>query len=235
LDYQQLKAAKTEVLKQRRIAYESRQQFLNIHQEAMILADNKKLARITLNIAKAERRRNCFRTIKRKLQPHRSTGGISHLIIDNADGTHSRIDDRDAMNLQLHERNRRHFRQAHGTPFTIPPLLDLLGYDGCTDAAHDMLQGRNIHHDIHPAARSVLLECSQVRDPISSVFPINDMIKEFSRWRESTSTSPSGKHLGFYKSMIAAYKHCILTRTNSGTSTNRFNCCKIDQDTESSY
>jgi hypothetical protein len=31
---------------------------------------------------------------------------------------------------QLKKRNQLHFGQAHGTPFTVPPLLDQLGFTG---------------------------------------------------------------------------------------------------------
>jgi hypothetical protein len=37
------------------------------------------------------------------------------------------------------------------------------------------------------------------------------MIQGLNKWRETTTTSPSGKHLGFYKALIAAMKHNIVT------------------------
>jgi hypothetical protein len=39
----------------------------------------------------------------------------------------------------------------------------------------------------------------------------NDMCIGFAKWRESTTTSPSNKHLGIYKSMINARKFNIRT------------------------
>ena len=41
----------------------------------------------------------------------------------------------------LQSRNRLHFGQAHGTPFTIPPLSDVLGYTGYGEAQQQMLTG----------------------------------------------------------------------------------------------
>ena len=41
----------------------------------------------------------------------------------------------------LQQRNRKHFGQAHGTPFTIPPLSDQLGFSGDGEAANEILTG----------------------------------------------------------------------------------------------
>jgi hypothetical protein len=41
----------------------------------------------------------------------------------------------------LQRRNRSHFGQAHGTPFTVPPLSDQLGFSGDGDAAQQILTG----------------------------------------------------------------------------------------------
>ena len=42
----------------------------------------------------------------------------------------------------LQTRNRKHFGQAHGTLFTIPPLSDDFGYCGDTLEADALLEGR---------------------------------------------------------------------------------------------
>jgi hypothetical protein len=119
------------------------------------------------------------------------------------------------MNSKLHERNKIHFKQAHGTPFTIHPLAITIGDNGCTKTATTILDGKYLPFSIHPAARSILNECARVREPSTSTFPLHDMIKGLSHWREATSTSPSGKHLGFYKSLIIATKHNILAKEES--------------------
>ena len=42
----------------------------------------------------------------------------------------------------LQERYRRHFGQAYGTPFTVSPLADDLGFRGDTASAAEILDGR---------------------------------------------------------------------------------------------
>ncbi len=37
--------------------------------------------------------------------------------------------------------NQRHFSQAQGTPFTVPPLIEILAWDGQTEAAEAILRG----------------------------------------------------------------------------------------------
>ena len=39
-------------------------------------------------------------------------------------------------------------------------------------------------------------------EPVSTEISTADVLKGFGRWRESTSTSPSGRHLGHYKAII---------------------------------
>jgi hypothetical protein len=43
--------------------------------------------------------------------------------------------------FHLQEQNRRHFGQAAGSPFTVPPLSTQLGYDAQSETAEQILQG----------------------------------------------------------------------------------------------
>jgi hypothetical protein len=49
---------------------------------------------------------------------------------------------------------------------------------------------------------SILQELKQIRGTMSEYLPFDDMVHGFSKWREKTSTSPSGKHLGIYRILI---------------------------------
>jgi hypothetical protein len=51
----------------------------------------------------------------------------------------TRIQGKAVLDPVLLNRNIDHFAQANGTPFTVSPLLDLIGEDGCTQAALDIL------------------------------------------------------------------------------------------------
>lgn len=212
----QYRKAKQLLQQARRDAQEHRQHFLTVRQEELLLQDDTKKARILRTIANAERRKISYRTIKHKLNPNRSTGGLSHILYYDEANNLQRVDNRSLLEDRLYDRNRLHFKQAHGTPFTIPPLSDTLGDSGCTDEAIAIL-----HDDetptiqAHHAAIALLDECKAQRTPISHQLPIEAMIAGFSKWRESTTTSPSGKHLGIYKSICIAHKHNIRTPSES--------------------
>jgi hypothetical protein len=102
----------------------------------------------------------------------------------------------------LQERNRKHFGQAQGTPFTIPPLSDQLGYSSSDSLyADQILKGQYNADEFVPSVKQLLRHLRQTEAMAS--YPVNPSIsmEEFEgkikAWRESTTTSPcSGLHLG---------------------------------------
>ena len=111
----------------------------------------------------------------------------------------------------LQARNKIHFGQAHGTPFTIPPLSHDLGFCGDQPGAEDILRGR---YDTTPFAESVrlLLQHLHITQEVASdnSYPtITDaeFVGKLKVWKESTATSPSGLHLGHYKALIARHEY----------------------------
>jgi hypothetical protein len=73
-----------------------------------------------------------------------------------------------------------------------------------------------IPKDLPLAATAILQELKAVREPLPCTLPFNDMITGFKNWKEGTTTSPSGKHLGIYKSLIEAKQHRIMTVQEKG-------------------
>ena len=109
----------------------------------------------------------------------------------------------------LQKRNRTHFGQAHGTPFTVPPLSDQLGFTGDSIAATQIPEGR---YDSSPLSESVQLLIKHLKytheieqDTCRPTINDADFCGKLKVWRESTSTSPSGLHLGHYKVLIARH------------------------------
>ena len=117
----------------------------------------------------------------------------------------------------LQARNRRHFGQAHGTPFTIPPLSDDFGFCANSLEAEEVLDGTYDYGQIDDSEVRVLLEnlkqiqCladqEQERAPITD----EDFRSKLQVWRETTSTSPSGQHLGHFKSLVARHDYSDVT------------------------
>ncbi|KAI2496055.1 hypothetical protein MHU86_18476 [Fragilaria crotonensis] len=124
----------------------------------------------------------------------------------------------------LQERNRHHFGQAHGTPFTIPPLSDHLGFTGTSKAQEDMLNGTYDTSPYHPSVRLLLSHLQHTQemaeDTSRPTISENDFIGKLKVWSESTTTSPSGMHLGHYKALIA--RHAYSTTASDDELTDDF-------------
>ena len=113
-------------------------------------------------------------------------------------------------------RNQKHFGQAQGTPFTVDPLAEALSFDGLTPTGEDILQGAfdtmGMDENVAPLIRHMrqvdAIEALQSRPTINDA----DFVKKLQIWTESTTTSPSGLHLGHYKALIGRHTHSIRSR-----------------------
>jgi hypothetical protein len=177
-------------------------------QTSQALAENKtSKAQVLRQIKKVETKQRYHRTLKSHNKP-KSTSGVSHILIKKHD-TIQRIDDKVEIENTLHSHFQQHFNQATGTPFTHGILRQTFGYSGVTEHTEALLRGELPRLETSTAVQQFLLNIRRSRPAIPSHFPPQDMKQGFLKWRESTTTSPSGKHLGFYKSMIKAVNHNI--------------------------
>ncbi|KAI2502879.1 hypothetical protein MHU86_11548 [Fragilaria crotonensis] len=116
----------------------------------------------------------------------------------------------------LQERNRKHFGQAKGTPFTVPPLLDDLGFRGDRPLSQRILEGTYEHQpgevdQVSENVRLLLQHFEQVQEmaeaPSFPTISMDEFTSKLRVWSESTTTSPSGMHLGHYKALIARHSY----------------------------
>jgi hypothetical protein len=115
------------------------------------------------------------------------------------------------MDATLLTQNITHFAQADGTLFTRQPLLDIIGDDGCQTGALQILEGI-IPENLDRHTSILLKHIQRVRAPMEINMTFQDMKNGFNKWREQTTTSPSNKHLGVYKSLRSAINHNIYTQ-----------------------
>ena len=97
-------------------------------------------------------------------------------------------------------RNQRHFGQAGSdrTPFTTPPLSTELNWSASTGTAELILEGDYHNSELNSITQLLIDNCTRVTD-LDSLEPTiteKDMKRKYTRWKESTTTSPSGRHLG---------------------------------------
>ncbi len=103
-------------------------------------------------------------------------------------------------------RNHGHFGQAQGTPFTELPLRREINWQADTLTSDDILNG---HFQLDTVAS--IPQCQALLDTCKAateldLLPAYISDKEFEgkiqTWRETTTTSPSGRHLGHYKALF---------------------------------
>jgi len=97
-------------------------------------------------------------------------------------------------------RNQQHFGQAYTekTPFTKEPLRTRFSWNGQSREALMVLEGKYTKKDFGVIERMFLDHLVRVSksDRFKGEVTIDDFKKKMKKWRESTSTSPSGRHLG---------------------------------------
>jgi exonuclease III len=185
--------------------------------EASITYGAKDQAKILRRIRKSEMLQKVFQKIRHQRNSH-IRHGITRIEIPIQPGEDPRtcvewkqIDVPTDILHHLQQRNREHFGQAHGTPFTIPPLVNDLGYR-CEGAAVDeILKGTYNQQHLDPQVALLIAHMKQTEKMAALDSPATiteeEYVSKLVVWTESTTTSPSGLHLGHYKALIAKHKY----------------------------
>ena len=211
----QLREAQRERNRVQKQATELRDQFLT--EQLLDLSDNpnaKTRRRRIHQIRNAERKKQTYARIKTVLKP-RTGGSLAYIMVpkglqpEDYPYDHNQVTEweniYDPNRIQefLLARNKAHFGQAEGTPFTQPPL-SAIGISANSELAEKILAG-DIPPELETADEYAQMIIEEIVDnklpPISSNMSKNEIKRGFRKWRESTSTSPSGRHLGLWRSL----------------------------------
>jgi hypothetical protein len=183
---------------------EHRLEFL-ISKHSKYKGDNKdKQAKIIRSIQKAESKTRCYTTCRNINKPRSSNGGLTHVLVTNS-GTIQRIDSRAEVEGVLHKKNVIHFSQAKTTPFANGRIADMFNIDGISETTKNILEKKEIRN-VSKEMADMFAELGKKRETLSDYLPFTAMVDGFHKWRETTATSPSGKHLGIYRTLTNAYK-----------------------------
>ena len=177
------------------------------HLETLIakhqLTGDKTAERIVRRILKAETIKQCYRKLRWILHPPKP--GVTFVQQQTPDGNTTTLYNRQELETAILQRNRKHFNQCAGTPFTVGKLRRIK-WAADSKLADDILEGQ--HHRKYTthdrAIATVLNECKRLSPEIPMKISRTNLKSLFKHWRESTTTSPSGRHLGLYK---AIYKN----------------------------
>jgi hypothetical protein len=106
--------------------------------------------------------------------------------------------------------NQQSFRQAADSPLGSGMIYNSLKLSSLSTAALELLAGKipDSWSIKDPRLTALLVSLFAIPDAVKSASPIKTTISEedfvygITGWKESTSTSPSGHHLGHYKALI---------------------------------
>ena len=116
--------------------------------------------------------------------------------------------DSNEIGAELLRYNHAWFRQAAETPFGHGDLFNLVGYSGLvTEAVDAIVNGACPDYLRAPMSREVQVFLEEFRRPanvqmVDTIISTKDYINAIKAWKETTSTSPSGRHLGHYHTAI---------------------------------
>ena len=153
-----------------------------------------------------EEERTISRQIRSKLKDN--GGSISKLQIPNPDvpGKYTWTEDKNVIEESIIAANRKKFKLADDTPFRQDPLVQQCRTYANTESCREMLMGTydTSNLDIGTAIyiRHLKVTDEILRRPqISSKISTEDLQDYWKNVREKTSSSPSGRHFGHWKSI----------------------------------
>jgi hypothetical protein len=151
-----------------------------------------------------EQTRHDFQTIRRCLKEI-SYKGLTSIEVPCEDNPNKwRTLQEPLMTPKLVLRNTSHFSQADGTPFSSHPLKTIFGYEGTNQIAKELVDKQTVPTNLiiqDQYTQSIIDQLSDGNNlPTNQEDITFDEFKAaFINWKENTTTSPSGRHLGHYK------------------------------------
>jgi hypothetical protein len=139
-------------------------------------------------------------------------GGISSILVSiPKEGTaleYLVITDGPTIERLILQRNIRHFRQAEITPLAKPEVIRKIGFGADTDRADQILAGIDDPTDItdNEWSRYLLTSMRRHSQELKIEITTEKMLNKYKRWKERTSTSASGRHLGHFHALFRPLK-----------------------------
>ena len=108
------------------------------------------------------------------------------------------------------ERNKRHHNQVKNSPCTIEPLKSLLGLNNRASFGNSVLEGivDLTQLPLTKLQQLYFKEMKNTEQPlikkVTHKISLDEMTYTFTKWKERTITSQSGRHLGHYKALTVS-------------------------------
>jgi hypothetical protein len=188
-------------------AAQHRAEFLTDQAMVHETANLKEAKAAVLRIKNAEHLAGIFQRLKAIMGKTRGPG-IAFILLPLLEGKYETIVHSEEIETQIRNSNYIHFGQANDTTFATNLLKKIFGKYGTNEESSRLLQGIIPEELLNEsdALHSILRHMKRI-DNISDITGrVNkDEIRNgYKHWRESTTTSPSGCHLGHDKAAINA-------------------------------
>jgi hypothetical protein len=141
-----------------------------------------------------------------------SPGGISSILVllpkEGIELKYLPITDSPTIEKLILRRNIRHFRQVATTPLVTPAVMETTGWGANTSRSEALLEGKTDPSDITGNQWSQYLLASMKRHSkeITIRITASKIMGKYKRWKERTSTSLSGRHLGHFHDLFRPLK-----------------------------
>ena len=189
-----------------------------LNQKAAILAgldSADKQAKILRRLIRAEETSKVYKYLQVLRGESTKSSGLQSLLIPNDETPPEKCTDwtqiSDPMQIaqQMLNYNKIHFKQADGTPWTRAPLCHAVNFDTNTVESAAILSGTYDTTTLDQISSKVIQRMEQILQPPanSNTISVSDFTGKMKVWKETTSTSPSGIHLGHYKALLAKNHH----------------------------
>jgi hypothetical protein len=144
-----------------------------------------------------------YASIRRVMNPSEYRAGLSMLKVPKENGEFETIVDTKEIEEKLLKRNQQHYAQAENTEMASAEIRELMGPSGTTEFCDKVLKGTADLSSFSPSLRAIFQQLENPPDvEVSDVITYDDFKDALKCWKEKTSTSPSGRHLGHYISLM---------------------------------
>jgi hypothetical protein len=201
-----LTAAHKDIRACRKNATELRQSFLDDRIEAAAQAEDTTKEKLLKKLRHREAQSACFAKLANALKPAGNRGGVTKVELE-IDGEVVACTKKHNVEHITKNRNEKHFDAAAGTPFTVYPLSNV-GVTKTAFKTSHLPDGTAVKMPADTFLKTeTLFDLGAAFSNISSRISLQDFVSAITVWKERTSASPSGRHLGHCKLLVRTYEN----------------------------
>jgi hypothetical protein len=142
-------------------------------------------------------------SIKRVMHLSSYEPGLTSIQVPTDNGSYRTVIDSKDIEYHHINRNCKHYAQAEHTAMAHHLIQEKLVVLGATDFCDQVLAGMADLSNLPITLQAIFQQLHQPHSvDISTVIEFDDFKDALHRWKETSSTSPSGRHLGHYISLL---------------------------------